>query len=90
MPCCNQGYGSGLVQAKAAYDLLAAEGCEAGGEADAKPDGGCKQNPDYDGKSEYEKVCVSAGRTNHHPFSPLVFSALVMSSLFLLTALWSI
>jgi serine protease len=41
-------YGHGIVQAKAAYDLLQSEGCEAGGNATTiTPLGGCEQNPDY-------------------------------------------
>lgn len=42
-------YGYGLVQAKAAYDLLKAEGCEAGGPVQdpltAGSFGGCEQDP---------------------------------------------
>jgi RecB family exonuclease len=45
---CTEAFGSGLVQARAAYDLLAAEGCEAGGDAtQSNPSGGCGQNPDF-------------------------------------------
>merc|ERR1711953_1486779 len=46
---CNNNYGYGIVKAKAAYDLLAAEGCEAGGPATADGSqsslskGGCGQ-----------------------------------------------
>jgi serine protease len=61
---CNRGYGWGLVQAKAAYDLLASEGCEAGGDASSSPSeqavGGCKQNPDYVASDNPNKdKCVS-------------------------------
>ena len=44
---CYNGLGSGLVQARAAYDLLEAEGCEAGGGPQVEPSGGCFQNPDF-------------------------------------------
>jgi serine protease len=76
---CNRGYGTGLVQAKAAYDLLAAEGCEAGGDANADPEGGCKQSPDYDKSNPHEKTCVSAGIIS----GPSGMAYWVASSLFL-------
>ena len=44
---CDQYYGYGIVQAKRAYDLLASEGCEAGGSSSGNPSdlaiGGCSQ-----------------------------------------------
>ena len=48
---CDQLYGHGVVQAKAAYDLLAAQGCDAGGidfpfKLDGAP-GGCEQGDSY-------------------------------------------
>jgi hypothetical protein len=60
--CYNVGVGSGLVQSKAAYDLLAAEGCEAGGDVLSKPSdiavGGCLQNPDFvEDENSYYKIC---------------------------------
>jgi len=48
---CDEDYGHGIVKAKNAYDLLVAEGCEAGG--DSPPTlsdgavGGCEQDPNY-------------------------------------------
>jgi len=48
---CDIEYGYGIVQAKAAYDLLSAEGCDAGGNDPAKLSnaafGGCEQLSDY-------------------------------------------
>lgn len=44
---CYNGLGSGLVQARAAFELLLAEGCEAGGAPLVEPSGGCFQNPDF-------------------------------------------
>ena len=65
---CNQGYGSGLVQGRVAYDMLKADGCEAGGEALDVPSsaavGGCEQNPDYVASdSPNRNTCVDAART---------------------------
>lgn len=48
---CDVKYGFGIVQAKAAYDLLSAEGCDAGGvdpgQLSNAARGGCEQDPDY-------------------------------------------
>ena len=48
---CDINYGYGIVQAKAAYDLLLAEGCDAGGvdppTLSSAARGGCDQDPDY-------------------------------------------
>jgi serine protease len=48
---CANTLGSGLVQSKDAFDLLEAEGCEAGGAVDDVLSdgavGGCEQNPDF-------------------------------------------
>jgi len=65
---CNNGYGSGLVQGKAAYDLIQAQGCDgAGGPLVNNPakkaaHGGCEQNSDYvaNGNKTYRKVCPGA------------------------------
>ncbi len=62
---CNRGYGSGLVQGRAAYDMLKADGCGAGGEALDVPSsaavGGCEQNPDYVASDNPNRdVCVDA------------------------------
>jgi len=49
---CDENYGYGIVRAKAAYDLLSSEGCEAGGIDPTKLStaalGGCDQDPDYE------------------------------------------
>jgi len=65
---CNNGYGSGLVQGKAAYDMITAQGCEgAGGPIVNNPakkaaKGGCEQNSDYvaNGNTTYRNVCPGA------------------------------
>ena len=48
---CDEFYGFGIVQAKAAFDLLSAQGCEAGGadlgQFSNGASGGCDQDPDY-------------------------------------------
>mmetsp|Transcript_30924 Transcript_30924/g.74687 ORF Transcript_30924/g.74687 Transcript_30924/m.74687 type:complete len:533 (+) Transcript_30924:114-1712(+) len=60
---CNNGYGSGLIQGKDAYDVLQAEGCAAGGPVitdnpAAAAVGGCEQNPDYDSfNNTYRDSC---------------------------------
>jgi serine protease len=54
------GYGHGIVQAKAAYDLLQSEGCEAGGDAaTVTPLSGCAQNPNYSASQ-----CLAAPSTS--------------------------
>ena len=65
---CNNGYGSGLVQGKAAYEMLLEQGCEgAGGPVVSNPaknaaKGGCEQNSDYvaSGNKTYRDVCPGA------------------------------
>jgi len=65
---CNAGYGSGLVQGKAAYDMITEQGCEgAGGPVVNNPaknaaKGGCEQNSDYvaNGNTTYRNVCPGA------------------------------
>jgi hypothetical protein len=48
---CNEYYGFGIVQVKAAYDLLSTDGCTAGGVDPGVLSngaiGGCEQDPDY-------------------------------------------
>jgi len=44
---CDTKYGEGLVNAKAAYDLLLAGGCEAGGMATGESPGGCQQKENH-------------------------------------------
>merc|ERR1719343_715452 len=48
---CDEDYGHGIVKAKAAYDLLTEEGCEAGGPSTPTLSdgavGGCEQDPNY-------------------------------------------
>lgn len=47
---CTQGYGWGLLDANASYNMLLEEGCEAGGWASQYPIGGCPQMPGYNSK----------------------------------------
>eukprot|EP00536_Pseudo-nitzschia_multiseries_P000525 jgi/Psemu1/249633/estExt_Genewise1Plus.C_60193 len=62
---CSNGYGNGLVQGKAAYDLISELGCEgAGGPIVSNPvkdtaKGGCEQNSDYvaNGNNTYRNEC---------------------------------
>ena len=53
-PGCDDSYGFGLVQAKAAYDLISEKGCSAGGEAVSvgKSPGGCKMLESLNANSE--------------------------------------
>ena len=58
---CTQGYGWGLVDAQAAFEMLETEGCDAGGSASQDPIGGCPQHPSYDkNDNPYRDYCPSA------------------------------
>ena len=72
---CNNADGSGLVQAKTAYDLLEKEGCTAGDGGEGG--GGCRQNPDFvEADNSFLGECPSGA-------SSFVFSALVPLALFI-------
>lgn len=86
---CNNGYGSGLVQAMAAHDLLVAEGCTAGGEALERPSlaavGGCEQNPDFVAQENPNRDQCPGGAGNAFLLSwLLVTTAMVVLSTSLL------
>ena len=92
---CNNGYGSGLVQGKAAYDLLSSEGCAgAGGPYVDNPAknaaiGGCEQNPDYvaTGNSTYRNVCPGAQLKSSGQQSATADGILLVSSMVVISIL---